>query len=196
VNDNGDLVIAFPGSKAWVAIFALWISGPTPSAIDNSGIWFSNPDAPVSFLDGTPVGAGFTAQLYAGLLGAPIGDFDALSPVTTFWTGPPELVGTVHAIAVRIPWALPGQEVAVVMRAFDGPSWEESMCRGESNPAFARLGTPLNPPRPPAGLQPFQVNCVPEPSALALVGAAGAVLLAFRYRQALAGRSLSTRRQP
>jgi hypothetical protein len=168
-----------------------WFSTKDPPR-DNSGVEFSTRvpwagvDAPVSFLDGTPVGAGFTAQLYGGSVGTPVEALSPLFPTTTFSIVPPfppELAGHVVRRFVDLPGFLPGQQVTLVMRAFSGPSWEDSTCRGESNPLTIELFGPRNPPPVLRGLEPFQVDCVAEPSPLALLGgAAGVLLLALRGR--------------
>lgn len=131
-------------------------------------------DARVTFLDGTGVGAGFTAQLYGGPAGSSIEQLTPLFPVTTFRTTPAAALGYIFGVFVKVPDVPPGQWAVLVMRVFEGSVWESSTCRGESNPVTAQLsGSSTGVPPPPlVGLQPFSVDCVPEPATLALLGLA------------------------
>jgi hypothetical protein len=54
-------------------------------------------------------------------------------------------------------------DVTLVMRAFDGPSWDESACRGESLPVTHHIRPPPSPPEDTSDLLPFHVNCLPVP---------------------------------
>jgi len=93
-------------------------------------------DARITFLDGTPVGAGYTAQLYGGREGTPIDSLTPLFPTTTFRTTSLAAMGYVRGVAVPLdPLELrPGERVTLVVRTFDATTWETSTCRGESNP--------------------------------------------------------------
>jgi hypothetical protein len=142
-------------------------------------------DAPVSFLDGTPVSSGFTAQFYGGPGGTPLGALSPILPTTTF---NPNLPGYVLGVIVIVPDVV--GRGTFVMRAYDGETWETSLCRGESNPITLNLNFQ---PATPLGLQPFQVNCIPEPWLFALVVVGTAVLLVTGWRRPLAPK---TRRAP
>jgi hypothetical protein len=137
-------------------------------------------DARVTFLDGTGVGAGFTAQLYGGPEGSSIEQLTPLFPTTTFRTTPALALGYVFGVTVVLPGLRPEQRAVLVMRVFNGSAWENSTCSGESNPITVVLsGGQTRPPTNLVGLQPFSVDCVPEPRTLALLGlAAGAWCLA------------------
>lgn len=133
-------------------------------------------DARVSYLDGTPLGAGFTAQLYGAPVGTPTDLLQPLFPTTRFVTDPPEGLGYIFPRIVETQWS-PDTKLTVVMRAFDGGTWEQSTCRGESMAISLRPASPLGLPTSLAGLQPFSVNCVPEPSVAGLVAGGGLILL-------------------
>ncbi|MBL9138700.1 MAG: hypothetical protein JNK85_22715 [Verrucomicrobiales bacterium] len=128
--------------------------------------------ARVIYSDGTPVGRGFTAQLYGGPQGTPVGELIPLFPTTVFRDSHPETLGYVQPMIVDIPNVSIDDKATVIMRAYNGPDWESSTCRGESAPidVFVYLGAgragELN------GLQPFSVNCVPEPgtTSIAILG--------------------------
>ncbi len=137
-------------------------------------------DARVTFPDGSPVGVGFTAQLYGGPIGTSVDALVPLFPTTTFRLTSTQAMGYVIGVEVVFQGMQPGTPATVQMRVFDGATWETSVCRGESNPITVSLfggnGTPTN----LVGMQPFQVNCIPEPGngVLLVCGVAG--LLAFR----------------
>ena len=144
-----------------------------------------NIDARVTFLDGSPVGAGYTAQMFGGPAGTPLSSMTPLLPTTIFRSSGPGM-GYVLPTIVRVPGIDGGQEGTFVMRVFEGDSWESSLCRGESNPVTVRLTTQPTPPFDLVGLLAFQVNCIPEPStaALGLLGAFAALLCRGKGRAA------------
>jgi hypothetical protein len=135
-------------------------------------------DARVTFTDGTGVGEGYTAQLFAGPAGTPILELRPVFPTTTFLSHDEQVKGYISGVTVIVPTVQPEHFATAIMRVFDGPSWEESTFRGESNPVTVRtsqeLGSFL------VGLQPFQV--VPEPQAWA-VFLSGTGLLLFLRRK-------------
>lgn len=136
-------------------------------------------DAPVTFLDGTPVGPEYTAQMYGGIVGTPLSSLKPLSPTTTFRSG----LGRGYVIGIGLVVPDVNEFGTFVMRVFDGTSWETSLCRGESKPVTIKLTHPPGPPADLIGLEPFQVNCIPEPSTIVL-GIAGAItVLLWRKRQ-------------
>lgn len=134
---------------------------------------FGNNFARVTFQDGTPVGVGFTAQLYGGIAGTAVADLQPLYPAVGFHIDRPELLGYVGPIIVDIPTVSLGEKATVVMRAYSGPDWMSGGCRGESAPIDVLVGTPAGIPGYLIGLQPFSVDCVPEPSPVPLLVVAG-----------------------
>ena len=141
-------------------------------------------DARVTFLDGTGVGAGFIAQLYGGPAGSSIEQLTPLFPITTFRTTPALALGYVFGVVVVVPDVPPRQRAVLVMRVFNGSTWESSTCRGESNPINVVLSGGLAVPTNLVGLQPFSVDCIPEPGTLAVFGlaVAGWFLIDWRKR--------------
>lgn len=126
-------------------------------------------DGPVTHLDGTPVGR-FTAQLFGGLEGSPVGFLKPLYPTTFFRFNRGIPTGYIREVEVLTTELQPGVKGTFVMRAYDGLLWETSSCRGESLPFTLTLGGGAIPPSGPLGLQPFQVDCIPEPSTWILAG--------------------------
>jgi hypothetical protein len=115
-------------------------------------------DARVKWGDGTGIGAGFTAQLYGGPAGTPATQLVPLTPATTFQTQSAALAGYVNPVVVTVPGVNPGASAALIMRVFDGTSYESSPVRGESNPITVKLGGPLFPlPGNLTGLQSFSL---------------------------------------
>jgi hypothetical protein len=54
-------------------------------------------------------------------------------------------------------------QVVLVMRVFDGPTWDQSTCRGQSLAVTNSIIEPPGPPDATTGLTPFHVNCLPDP---------------------------------
>ena len=132
-------------------------------------------EARVTYLNGTPITGGFTAQLFGGAEGTPVSALTPLFPTTIFRSAP--LAGYIIPKDVIVPGIPGGNRATLVMRAFSGSSWENSSCRGESNPITIVLyGGFTGPASTLIGLQPFSVDCIPEPSSIALV-ACGAVAM-------------------
>jgi hypothetical protein len=146
-------------------------------------------DAPVSRLDGTGVGAGFTAQLY--LQSAP-GVFTPLTPTTTFRTSSAAAAYFVNEInPFVVQGVLPGQSATFKMVVWDtsAGSYEAAAAQGfasaESAPfTIAQLGgTPAGgAPIPTPSLIGLQGFMIPEPSIVAL-GVLGSAALLFRRRK-------------
>lgn len=153
-------------------------------------VYFSNRgllsgNSQVAFLDGRGVGAGFTAQLFGGSPGTPLSQLTPLLPTTTFRTSSEAALGYLNAVKVPVPRGLigPDRSVTLVMRVYDGVSWETSNCRGESNPVIV---VPMSATAPVAmldGLQPFQVDCIPELGAGVLLALGLGALAASRFFQ-------------
>jgi hypothetical protein len=144
--------------------------------------------ARVTFLDGTGVGAGYTAQLFGGTEGTAVGSLRPLYPTATFKTFNSVVLGYFDAGNVVVPNVGAGQNATLVVRVYEGPNWENSICRGESFPIIVELSGGALPPVYLEGLQPFQVNCVPEPNTMALICFAaciswGRLLLSRRRRR-------------
>jgi hypothetical protein len=173
----------------WIVLLAGSASSRAQGQIDFQTFAGGNVDARVTFLDGTPVSAGYTAQLFGGPAGTVIDRLTPLFPTTRFETSRERWRGYVFDVEVTVPDINPSLQATILMRAFNGPTWEFSSCRGESNPITIRLGGGGGqPPATLIGLQPFQVNCVPEPSSVLLFGFGIAGLL-------LGGRRLRLRRR-
>lgn len=125
-------------------------------------------NARVTFQDGSPVGPPYNAALYIGPPGSAASSLAAVF-VTSFWrTG--AAAGYWVRADVDFPLPDPSLWVTLQARVFEGATWESSLCRGESNliEAFMNSG-PTGLPEDMVGLQPFQVICIPEPSAAALL---------------------------
>lgn len=134
-------------------------------------------DARVTFLDGTGVGVGFTAQLFFGPPGMPVESLQPLLPTTTFQTGPADARGyVVGRSGIPVPGTFELEFQTFVMRAYNGSTWETSTWRGESNPVTVRLDGGTYPSAYLYGLQPFHVVPIPEPSVFALAVVGGCLL--------------------
>jgi len=148
-------------------------------------------DAPVFKPDGvTGAGAGTpaNAQLFMVTGSGATATYTALSPATTFraspagaaqnYVIPPATPVTVQGVAAR-------QQISVVLRAWEGASYDTAAVFGQSQPITITLGGPVagQPDDFPAnlvGLQGFSM--VPEPSTMAL-GLLGAAALLYRRRK-------------
>jgi hypothetical protein len=121
------------------------------------------------------------------LLWATQGIRSVASASTAFRTVPSAALGYVFGKTVSVSNVPTGERATLVMRVFDGSSWENATCRGESNPITIQLLGSIGTGLPIAnlvGLQPFQVDCVPEPGTLTLLGfaAGGSCLLRWMKR--------------
>jgi hypothetical protein len=142
-----------------------------------------NIDAPVKRADGTGAGAGVTAQLFLVTGAAGSETYTALSPTTTFRTTSPAAAFYVNQVSVGVPTVAPGQSATVVMRAWEGASYDTAVIKGQSNPVTLPALGGGSPPLPDAllnGLTTFTL--VPEPSTMAL-GLLGAAALLYRRRK-------------
>lgn len=121
-------------------------------------------NARVTFQDGTPVGAGFTAQLYGGPAGTPVDGLTPLLPTTTFRLSSPAALGYVQQVEVPVPGVPRFGDATVQMRVYNGASWETSLIRGESDLIVVRTASETSPPANLVGLQPFQCSPSPNPA--------------------------------
>lgn len=120
--------------------------------------------------DGIGLGPGITAQLFGGPAGTPASLLTPLFPTTTFRSG--NASGYVIPVDVTVPSVPSGAQATIVMRAYFGPSWQEStLLRIESAPITVTVGGGIFPPANLFGLQgatilasPF-TPCIPEPTA-------------------------------
>ena len=164
------ILVAFTGNRAngqGTLTFATRVTG--------------NVDARVTYLDGTPVSTGFRAQLYAGPEGSSLDSLTPLLPITTFQERPAGQ-GYVNAVGVTVPGVAGNSRATVMMRAFNGATWDTSSCRAQSQPIDVLTGFAGGPPAYLTGLQPFSVDCIPEPGTLALVGLAAGGWCLVRWR--------------
>ncbi len=84
-----------------------------------------------------------------------------LTPTTTFRTASAALRGHVKPVLVTTPGIVPGLEATLVLRVFDGSSFENSTVRGESNPITISVGGGTLPPANLVGLQGFSLSAPP-----------------------------------
>lgn len=96
-------------------------------------------DARVTYSDGTPAGAGLTAQLFGETSGAALDSLRPLEPPTTFHTSP-ALAGYVKPVAVSIPGVSSANPVTLILRVFNSSSFETSTIRGQSDPITIKVG--------------------------------------------------------
>jgi hypothetical protein len=136
-------------------------------------------NARVTFEDGTPVGSDFTGQLYGGPAGTPSGSLQPLFPTYVFQPN-----GYIDGGQVPVPGVEPGDFGTLMLRAYNGISWETSLVRGESDPIIIQLSGGALPPAYMVGLQGFTVHAVPEPSSVAIMTMLGVILITFRRRKA------------
>lgn len=131
-----------------------------------------------------------TAQLFLLSGGGSSAVYTALEPATTFRTVRPEVTYYVNQLQrgdVPVPGFGYMERVTVVMRAWEGPSYETAQVRGQSNPVTVTLGPPVPSPLPIVegvlvGLEGFSL-CVPEPSTSILAAIATALLLPFGRKE-------------
>lgn len=156
----------------------------TVSALAQSAVQFNNRitgqvDARVLDSTGAGVGVGWSAEL--ARVGAG-GVLTPLAPTTTFRTSSPAAQGYVNAVDVPIPGSNAGDKVSLVLRAYNGASYDTSLGRGASAPFEVTLGASTLPPVALTTLTSFSVAIIPEPSTIAL-GLLGAAALLFRRRK-------------
>ncbi|MBI4657721.1 MAG: immunoglobulin domain-containing protein [Verrucomicrobia bacterium] len=143
--------------------FTLAAAVITASAYGQGTVQFNNRvpglvDARLVLPDGTGAGTGWTAQLYAGLEGTAVANLKPVVPVTTFRTTSPSAMGYVNPIDLAVPFIAGGIRATLIIRAYNGSSFETSALRYESNPVTVLLGGNNSPPSAPAvliGLRTF-----------------------------------------
>src|SRR3954469_14814738 len=93
-------------------------------------------DAPVTYLNGQRVGPEFTGQLWGGAAGTPVSSLEPLLPAAKFSYFPdqPQYNGYIFGSGVKVPNLNGSLEATIVMRAYNGSSWDTSLYRGESLP--------------------------------------------------------------
>lgn len=158
----------------YVALLSLLIS---VTAFGQGAVVFNNHivgvvEAKVMLPDGTGAGAGWSAQLYAGAEGATVADLHPLTPSTTFRTSSSLTLGYVNPVDVVIPGMASGDKATIVMRVFNGTSFESSPMHGESSPTTITLGGGMFPPSDLVGLQGFTVGL--NPASVTVTASAGA----------------------
>lgn len=119
-------------------------------------------NAPVARIDGSPPGEEFTAQLYAGAAGTPPSSLVPLIPATKFH-GSGSLSLYVKPVIVSPP-ANAGNRATIVLRVFNGSTFESSTVRGESIPITIVMGGATLLPSNLVGLEGFLLS-EPAPSA-------------------------------
>ena len=116
------------------------------------------------FLASAPISdPSFKAQIYAGPEGAAVSSLKAVPVTTTFRTG--NSAGYLNPIPLLIPGIAPGAKATLVVRVYNGLTFESSTISGTSNPITIALGAAGTPPGPSAeliGLESFTIT--PEPS--------------------------------
>jgi hypothetical protein len=137
----------------WIVMESLTVGHSQGLIIFNNRV-SGEVDARVTFPDGTPVGAGFTAQLYGGPAGTPVDLLTPLLPTTTFRTG--AAMGYIFQVEVRVPGVPRFEDATVQMRVYDGESWESSLIRGDSNIITLTTISETWPSEYLIGLRPFQ----------------------------------------
>ena len=130
-----------------------------PADPDSGEVVFNNRvpgvvDARVILPDGTPAGAGWLAQLYGGPEG---GALAPLFPVTGFRTTSDEARGYVNPVGVSVTGVKSGARATLVVRVYNGPSFEASTTALESNPFTLVVGGGTLPPPNLEGLKSFSI---------------------------------------
>lgn len=180
------------GRALFAAIFAAVVSVSTDAqgTINFNNRVSGQVDAPVSRPDGTGAGPSVNAQLYWVQEAAGSLTYTPLHPATTFRDGSERPYLAYYVIgdpSFEVPGTRGGNFIRVVLRAWEGPSFEAAAAGngslwGQSNVIGIHLGEDLPfgvfTPALLVGLQGFTL--VPEPRIVALVVLGGAVLIWLR----------------
>ena len=152
---------SFGSAVSQDAVLSL-VADPNSGAVIFNNRVIGTVDVRVLLPDGTPAGAGWTAQLYGGPEG---GAWSPLFPATSFRTPSTATLGYVVPVDVTVPGVAPGAKATLVMRVYNGSSFENSTVRLESNPFTVVLGGGTLPPPNLEGLKSFR-NVSNEPPRL------------------------------
>ena len=130
-----------------------------PVDLNNGAVNFNNRitgivDVRVLLADGSGAGAGWTAQLFGGAEGAAM---QPLAPTTTFRTTSAAATGYVNPVDVTVTGVKPNAKATLIMRVFNGSSFDTSAIRYESNPFTITLGGGTLPPANLVGLTSFKL---------------------------------------
>lgn len=107
-------------------------------------------------LNGVGVSAGWSAQLYGGPAGTAVAALTPIAPITAFRTG--AAAGYVNGGVVTVPGVAAGAQAVLVLRAFNGATFESSLGTGTSNPITVSLGGGVVTPPNLTGMNAFSVT--------------------------------------
>lgn len=143
-------------------------------------------DAPVMRPDGSGAGPGVNAQLFLVTPSGGSAVYTPILPATTFYDASINPLLTRYVVSpgtVQVPGVPAGQIATLVMRVWEGPSFETASAKAQSNPVTVMLGgQPAGAPAiPDPALVGLQGMTIPEPSTIAL-GILGAAALLYRRR--------------
>ena len=120
-------------------------------------------DARVTHLGGTGVGDGWKAQIYAGPEGTSVSSLLPMFPITTFRGNSSTTSGYVNPVDALIPGLAPVERATLVLRVFNGASYETSLSRSESSPITVVLGGGTLPSAHLVGLDRIMIETVASP---------------------------------
>ena len=159
------------GLKGFISTNTTVSVTPKPAIVDGTVV-FNNyipgiVDARVLLADGGGAGTGWTAQLYGGPEGSSGPELKRLYPTTTFRTTSADAMGYVQAVDVSVAGIASGAKATLVMRVFNGATFETSSVQGETAPVTVTLGGGLVPPANLSGLHGFTLPTAPMPPLVA-----------------------------
>jgi hypothetical protein len=141
------------------------------------------------------VGFDYQVQLFGGPPGTPLDQLKPLAPPSTTFRGAAGSPGAGYVLGVTV--TVPGSslEAIVLVRAFQGESWDSSPMRFE-RVFTTQLKNEPGPPNIPLGTSPLVLCNIPEPPSLALavIGVGAFVcwpILTHRRRLPLSRRTTS-----